>query len=243
MEEEVQFKEEEPEEVEKEVEEKPEVTPEERIVIRTYPKAAVMLYTLGILALIFGIIEIILPFTDVYRALGLVFVLAYFFLGLTMAFEFTEARFLLILALIAILVLLYVLLGYMGILPEGGGLQNVYQQLYLIIEPQAYLGIALASFFILFLIWLSARFNYWVIEPNQVLHKTGFFGKVERFSTRDMRFSIDIRDIFEYLFFFKSGTLILDFPTERKTFALALVPRIKEIEKKLRVILGYVEVE
>ena len=236
--EEIKLKEEETEE-----EEKPEVTPEERMIIRTYPKISVMLYTLGILALIFGIVELIAPFTEVYRALGLVFVLAYFFLTLTMAFEFTEAKFLLIIALIAILVLLYVLLGYMGILPSGGGLENVYEQLYLIIEPQAYLGIAIVSFFVLFLIWLSTRFNYWIIEPNQVIHRTGIIGKIERYSTSEMKFAIDIKDVFEYIFFFGSGTLILDFPTERRTFALALVPKIKEVEEKLKRILGYVEVE
>jgi len=220
-----------------------EVTPEERITIRSYPHITVQLYILGTLAIIFGIVEMFVDNPNVIKALGVVFILAYIFLAIVVAFEFPETKFFLLIAIIIILILLYVLFSFMGWIPSMGGLGYFYDRLDLSITDHAYLGIGLGSFVVLFLIWLSRRFNYWIVEPNQVLHKTGLFGKLERHPTRSMKFSVNISDVFEYLLFFKSGKLVFDFPSEKKTYVLTLVPNIKHVEKRLQEILGYVEVE
>ena len=223
--------------------EKPEVTAEERLVIRSYPSITVQLYILGIIAIIFGVAEYFITNDTILRAFGITFILAFFFLSIVAAFEFPETKFFLLVSLFIILILLYVLLSFMGYIPHYGGLGYFYSNIDAIIKPHAYFGLGLSALFVVFLIWLSRRFNYWVVEPNQVIHKTGLFGKVERYSTRNMRFSIDISDVFEYLLFFGSGRLVFDFPEERKTIVLPLVPKIKHVEKKIQEILGYVEVE
>ncbi len=226
--------------------EKVEVTPEERLIIRSYPHVTVELYILGILALIFGAVEKILDISqhpEIMKALGIVFVLTYIFLALIVAFEFPETKFFLLIALVMILILVYVLLSSTGHAYSPGGLKEIYERLNIILSADAFLAFGLGSFVVLFIIWLSRRFNYWVIEPNQVLHKTGLFGKVERYPTRSLRFSIDISDVFEYILFFRSGKVVLDFPDEKKTIVLSMVPNVKRVEKKIQEILGYVEVE
>lgn len=228
---------------EEEVKKKPEVTPEERIIVRSYPAISTLLFILGIAATIFGIVEWIIPNPTVVKALGVVFILLFVFLSIIAAFEFPETKFFLIVAVIVILALLYVLLSNLGYIPAFGGLEFIFANIDVEISTHAYLGIGLGSIFVLFLIWLSRRFNYWVIEPNQVIRRTGLLGKVIRFPTSGMRYSVEIRDVLEYLLFFRSGTLVLEFPTEKKTFVLTMVPNIKKIEKRIEQILGYIEVE
>lgn len=231
------------EESETEIKKEPEVTPEEKIVIRSYPAISTLLFILGIISTIFGIAELITSNDTVARALGVVFVLLFVFLSIIVAFEFPETKFFLIIAMIIIVALLYVLLSHLGYIPSSGGLGFVFENVNVVLTSHAYLGIGLGSIFVLFLIWLSRRFSYWVIEPNQVTRKSGLLGKVVRYPTAGMRYSIDIRDVLEYLLFFRCGTLVLEFPSEKKTFVLPMVPNIKKVEKKIERILGYVEVE
>ncbi len=228
---------------EAEVKKEPEVTSAERVTIRSYPSITVQLYILGILALILGVVEFFVNKTEYTRAFGIFFILAFFFLSIVAAFEFPETKFFLLISLIVIIILLYVLLSFMNIIPSMGGLGRFYNAINATFSSHAFIGMGISALFVVFLIWLSRRFNYWVIEPNQVIHKTGLFGKVERYPTRSMRFSIDISDVFEYLLFFRSGRLVMDFPDEKKTVVLTLVPNIKRVDRKIREILGYVEVE
>lgn len=218
------------------------VTPSERIIIRTYPKIAVMAFDMMILSLIFAIISSAVASENVLKALGITFLLAYFFLTLIVAFEFTEWKFLAIVMLIVILVLLYVLLSVMGYIPSGS-LSTVYDMVNPTLSRDAYLGIAILSLIALIFMWFRTRFNYWIIEPNQVIRRTGLFGKYIRYPTRNVRVSVSISDILEYWLFFGSGTIVLEFPLEHKTFVLTMVPRAKEIERRINKILGYVEVE
>lgn len=209
-----------------------------RVIIRTYPKISVMLYLVGLISLIFGIIEFILPFESVYRALGLTFIVMYFFLGLAMAYEFTEVKLLLTLAIFAALAITFIILGYLGILPTIN-LQELYGKLDLAIGSHAYVGLSLASFLILALLWISSRFSYWIIEPSQIIHKISIISrKVEKFSTQNVKITTSITDILAYWAFFKSGTLILDLPTEKKTIVLSLVPNIRNVEKQIRAVLS-----
>ncbi|MCR8501827.1 MAG: hypothetical protein NDP19_05885 [Crenarchaeota archaeon] len=221
------------EEKKEQAETKEEITPQRRVIIRTYPRISVMLYILGLVCLIFGITELILPFTGLYRALGLIFITIYLVLGLTMAYEFTEVRLLLLLALFIAAAILLIALGHYGVLPAIN-LREIYEKLDLAIGPHAYLGMALTSFLILALIWISARLNYWIIEPNQIIRKAGILRKTEKFTTQGVKFTASITDMFAYLTFFRSGTIILDIPTEKRTIILTLVPNIKSVEEQIK---------
>jgi len=215
----------------------------EKIVIRSFPKVTVLTYVLAVISLIFGAIEAVIPNTSVWKALGIFFVGLFFFLILVSAFEFTEAKTLLLFSFIVIVVLIYLLLGQMGYTPETDPLKEIYAVLNIVITPHAYIAIGVLLLIAFLLILLSRYFDYWIIEPNQITHKTGLFGKAERYPTQGLQYSVNITDIFEYLLFFGSGTLKLYIPSERRVIVLPLVPKIKKVEKELTKLLGYVEVE
>lgn len=215
----------------------------EKIVVRSYPKVISLLPT-AILAIIFGIIET-LPFIGanelVLRGLGLAFVIVFTFNVFVLSFEFNEAKTFGLVAIIIFLALIYLLLSQMNII-EQGSIFNIISGTRVILSAHAYYLIGFGILFVMFLIWLHRRWDYWIIEPNQVTHKSGIFGKTERFPTQGMKYGIEISDVFEYMLF-KSGKLTLYFPTEKKIITLDVVPNIKGVEQKIQEILGFIEVE
>ncbi len=216
---------------------------EEKIVIRSYPKVISLLPT-AILAIIFGIVET-LPFIGtnelIQRGLGLAFIIVFIFNIFILAFEFNEAKTFGLIGIIILLALIYLLLSQMNIIAQGS-VFNVISGTRVILSAHAYYLIGFGILFVMFLIWIHRRWDYWIIEPNQVTHKSGIFGKIERFPTQGMKYGVEISDIFEYMLF-KSGKLTLYFPTEKKIITLSVVPGIKHIEKRIQEILGFVEVE
>lgn len=69
-----------------------------------------------------------------------------------------------------------------------------------------------ATYLLMFaLMYLKTRFDYWELTPNELVHKKGLFGKNERFSTQQLRFTKEIPDLFEYLIG-GAGRLIIQVP-------------------------------
>ena len=215
----------------------------EKIVIRAYPKVITILPS-AIIAIIFGVIES-LPFIgsdpSVQRTLGLAFIFLLTFNLFIISFEFNEAKTFGLFAIIILLIILYILLAQMGII-ESGALFNILTNTNIYLSAHAYYLLGFGILFLMFIIWLNKRWDYWIIEPNQVTHRTGIFGRMERFPTQGMKYGIEISDIFEYLLF-RSGTLTLYFPSERKIITLHLVPNIKKIERDIQKLMGIIEVE
>ena len=215
----------------------------EKIIVRSYPKVVTLLPT-AVLAIIFGTIESI-PFIgtlpSVQKALGLVFVLFLIFNVFIIAFEFNEAKTFGLITIVVILVLVYLLLAQLKVVP-GSLLIEALLGVEAYLSSHAYFLVGFGFLFTLFLIWLSRRWDYWIIEPNQITHHRGIFGKIERYPTHGMKYSIEISDIFEYALF-RSGTLVLYFPSERKMISLPLVPNIKRVERHIQELLGIIEVE
>jgi len=215
----------------------------DKIIIRAYPKIITILPS-AILAILFGVIEslpVIGSIPEIQKALGLFFIAFLIFNLFIVAFEFNEAKTFGFFALIVILVLLYILLVQIGII-ESKTLFSILAGIDARISHHGYYLFGFGIFLIMFIIWLTRRWDYWVIEPNQVTHHASIFGRVERFPTQGMKYGIEISDIFEYLLF-RSGTLTLYFPSERKIIPLHLVPNIKKVEKSIKELLGIIEVE
>lgn len=92
------------------------------------------------------------------------------------------------------------------------------------------------------LTWLGKRFDYYKITSQEIVHKTGIFGDVERFPSPNIQIQKKITDMFEYVLL-KSGELTI-IPASRTTIIhLPTVLNINEKEKQIREVLGTLEVE
>lgn len=96
---------------------------------------------------------------------------------------------------------------------------------------------------VLFLVvWIMARFDYWEVRPNELMHHHGFLSDLERFSAPNLRISKEINDVFEYMLL-RSGRLILHPTNEPRAFVLDNVLNINRKEAQITKMLGALQVE
>lgn len=91
-------------------------------------------------------------------------------------------------------------------------------------------------------VWISVRFDYWEVRPNELLHHHGFLSNLERLSAPSLRIDKEITDVFEY-FLLRSGRLILQPSGERRAIILDNVPFIKKKEEAITRMLGALQVQ
>lgn len=91
-------------------------------------------------------------------------------------------------------------------------------------------------------VFVSVRFDYWEVRPNELLHHHGFLSDLERFSAPNLRIDKEINDIFEYLLL-RSGRLILHPSNERRAVVLENVFFINRKESEITRMLGAVQVQ
>ena len=92
------------------------------------------------------------------------------------------------------------------------------------------------------IVWIMARFDYWEVRPNELLHHHGFLSDLERFSAPNLRISKEINDVFEYMLL-RSGRLILHPTNEPRAFVLDNVLNINRKEAQITKMLGALQVE
>ncbi len=91
-------------------------------------------------------------------------------------------------------------------------------------------------------IWIEKRWDYYKITSQDIVHKSGIFGDLERFPAPNIHIHKRISDVFEYLLL-KSGELTI-IPAQRTSVIhLPNVLNINEIEKNIHEVLGTLEVE
>ncbi len=93
-----------------------------------------------------------------------------------------------------------------------------------------------------FTVWLMARFDYWEVRANELLHHHGFLSDMERFAAPNLRISKEINDVFEYMLL-RSGRLILHPTNEPRAFVLDNVLNINKKEDRLTKMLGALQVQ
>ena len=91
-------------------------------------------------------------------------------------------------------------------------------------------------------VWMMARFDYWEVRPNELMHHHGFLSDLERFSAPNLRISKEINDVFEYMLL-RSGRLILHPTNEPRAFVLDNVLNINRKEAQITKMLGALQVE
>jgi len=233
---------------EKDEEDEPDEEYIDRVKIRSY-SSMILFFPSFIIALTFGITQLLLNragrapleiatvnsgYMDI---LGIIFLIFFSLNLILIAFDFNSARTIIISLLLVIAVGAFFLLNAVY-----GFLESIQLTMRVYFSTQVYLAIASLLFVILLVTVIVAHTNYYIVEGNELLHRKGLLGGIERYPATNMSIIKEYPDIIEYGLF-KFGTLILTPPRATKSIILKNVPRIDKKEKIINEILSRLKVD
>ena len=204
------------------------------IYIRSYPKI-IFFWPLLFTSFILLIIEAFAD-SEISSVLGMVWFIVFFINIFVTAFDFSSTKFFVLILAIVIILLLVVFL-VPGLFSGLGVLR-----LDLTLSWQFYLVMTLILLLILGVVIISTRFEYYKIERNEIIHKSGIFSSAERFPVKSLRFKKEIPDVFEF-FLLRAGKMTIDPGHSDEVMVLPTVLNINKIEKHLDWLLSHVSVE
>ena len=213
-------------------EKKPEKHPTE-IYIRSYPKV-IFFWPLLITSFVLWLIQ---AFNDPNTMLGYVWFIVFFVNLFVTAFDFSSTKFfVLILAIVVVvLILVFMVLPRFSISLTG-------LEIDLTLTWQFYMVMTIILLFILGIVIISTRFEYYKIERNEIIHKKGIFSSAERFPSKSLRFKKEIPDVFEF-FMLRAGKFTIMPGKADEVMILPTVLNITKKEKQLDWLLSHVSVE
>ena len=201
---------------------------EPRVVVRPLPKV-IFFYLTWIASLVFGIISS--TSSDAPRHLGTVWMLIFALNLVVISFDFSEVAGFAVFALILMLVFAGLYFGFLPFLGKWIGDLDVKM------NPTFYytmFGLFSAIYLVVF---IRSRFEYWEFHSNEVLHRTGVFGQIKRYSTEDLRWFKEIPDVVERLLL-GSGRMVLTTPSERSPIVIDNVIGIGTVDDRITELLG-----
>ncbi|MHA2281358.1 MAG: hypothetical protein ACXAC5_10935 [Promethearchaeota archaeon] len=205
------------------------------IYIRSYPKIIFFWPLLGF-SFVLWLIQALSTDPDVPPVLGTIWFIVFFVNIFVTAFDFSSTKFfVLILAIVIILLLVFFLVP--GLFSNLGGLW-----LNLSLSWQFYLVMTLILLFILGIVVISTRFEYYKIERNEIIHKSGIFSSAERFPVKSLRFRKEIPDVFEF-FLLRAGKFTIMPGGADEAMILPTVLNINKKQDHLDWLLSHVSVE
>lgn len=213
-------------------EKKPAKYPTE-IYIRSYPKV-IFFWPLLITSFVLWLIQ---AFNDPNTMLGYVWFIVFFVNLFVTAFDFSSTKFfVLILAIVVVvLILVFMVLPRFSISLTG-------LEIDLALTWQFYMVMTIILLFILGIVIISTRFEYYKIERNEIIHKKGIFSTAERFPSKSLRFKKEIPDVFEF-FMLRAGKFTIMPGKADEVMILPTVLNISKKEKQLDWLLSHVSVE
>lgn len=196
-----------------------------KIHFRSYPKI-VFAWPVALGALGAGAATIVRP--ERMNQIGLVFAAVALVNLAVLAFEFSRGR------------TMTVALGAMGL----GSTLVLLNQRYPIFRPlHLWMGQrqihASAEFYFMLAsgfgavfvgIFLKSRFDYWTLTASELVHRRGFLGESERFSTSGLKLRKEITDVLEYLVL-GAGRVVLSIPGQAYPIVLDNVLGCQRVER------------
>ena len=217
----------------------------DRIVIHPFPKV-VLLWPVMISSLLFyflggGVFDEALVNPS---ALGWWWIVIFFFNLLVHTFDFGRNNFIATIAVLG--------LGFLGLwvwdlqsdIAVYGGIYDFFRAQRLAMHPNFYAMIAAVLAILMLMAFITTRFNYWVLSPNQLTNKHGILGDERHYATINMGVEKEIPDIFEFMLF-GSGRLIFKpgASDQHKSLVVDNVFRVNKLERKVREFLGIIKVD
>ena len=90
-------------------------------------------------------------------------------------------------------------------------------------------------------VFISARFNYWELSHNELLHHHGLLSDLKRYPAPNLRVDKEINDVFEYALL-GAGRLILHPSTEKRAIVLDNILFVGRKESEMTKMLGSIKV-
>jgi len=202
------------------------------IYLRSYPKV-IFFWPLTLVSFVLWLLQMIYP--TPLAIFGNIWLIVFFVNLFIVAFDFSSSKFFVLILVVVIVVILLVFL--VPNLFEGMVLDPFDPKL----TAQFYLVITIVMAFILGLVVLGSRFDYWKIERNEIYHKKGIFSSAERIPTKSLRILKEIPDVFEF-FILRAGSITL-MPGHGDVIPLNTVLNINKKQKQIDYLLSHVSIE
>ena len=154
---------------------------------------------------------------------------------LVLSFDFGRGEFLALVLFFAAVVLGVVLMDQNWALVRP--IQEALSTIQLQAHPHFYLLIALSLGLVFGAVFVYARFDYWEITSNELLHHHGLLGDVERFPAPELRLTKEITDVFEYVLL-GAGRLVLHPQGAQRSTVLENVPFVARKEHHIQRLLS-----
>ena len=205
--------------------------------LRNYPKV-IFFYPLFFTSLILWLLQLAITQGGTPIALfGFIWMIVFFINLVIIGFDFSSTKFFILLLIVIIFVLLFFFLVLPNITIEAIPLPREYN---IEMTDQFYLVTTLLLGFILLIVIISTRFDYWIIERNEIYHKKGILADADRYPTGSLKLKKEITDVFEF-FILKAGSLKLY--VKGDDFRLPTVLNINKKIEKINTLLSHLEVE
>lgn len=212
------------------------------VIIRPWPKV-IFLYPVFILATVFWIMSWVSGMgKDGYPAitwLGNTFLLVVFLNFMVFAFDFSRIKSITILFgfIAAVFALFWANENWdvMTFMKGWMGAINIQMNTWFYGTFSVMMG------FILMLVLINTRFNYYEINHREILHHHGYLGDVTRMPTTGLRLNKEIYDLMEFLLL-RSGRLIFYPSTSREAIVIDNVLNVNHCEDRIKDLLSVVAV-
>lgn len=214
----------------------------DEIVLRSWPKV-IFLYPTMLAGFICGTMQLLTQHgieSDAAYTYGMTFFVVLCLNMLVLSFEFSRFKTLAIFGFfLALVFFLLYLSAYWEIFRF---LREIFDHFRFRASTSFYFAIGTYLLITLGGVFVTTRFNYWIIRSNEITHKEGFLGDVKRFPSPNLKMTKEISDVFEFLLL-GSGRIVLYPASEKQAIVLEHVLRVNAAEKAIQELLSKISVE
>jgi len=202
------------------------------VYLRSYPKV-IFFWPMALFSLILWLLQMLYP--EPIAIFGNIWLIVFFINMFIVAFDFSSTKFfvLILVAVVVILLLVFLVPEMFATLPGGSFNPGLTAEFYVVVT--------IIMAFVLGLVVLGSRFDYWKVERNEIYHKSGIFSSAERIPTKSLRILKEIPDVFEF-FILRAGSITL-MPGHGDVIPLPTVLNINKKQKQIDYLLSHISIE
>ena len=210
------------------------------VIIRPWPKV-VFLYPTFVCATVFWFVSLMHEHGETagVPGIGNAFAVVLFLNLLVFSFDFSRIKSITLFFLIVAIVL-----GIGWANTHWGWLEDikhVFGKIDIRANTQFYGFMSAFLAFVLLLVLINTRFNYFEINHREILHHHGYLGDITRVPTQGLVVKKEIYDLMEYVLL-RSGRLVCYPSTSRDAIVIDNVMNVNRVEERIKDLLSVVAV-